>query len=56
MHFCYLYVQEYEAPELPRASTPWEAARNGMIFYSKLQADDGHWTGDYGGPLFLMAG
>lgn len=27
-----------------------------MLFYSKLQAEDGHWTGDYGGPLFLMAG
>ena len=27
-----------------------------MTFYSKLQAEDGHWTGDYGGPLFLMAG
>lgn len=27
-----------------------------MLFYSKLQSEDGHWTGDYGGPLFLMAG
>ena len=32
------------------------AAKNAMTFYSKLQAEDGHWTGDYGGPLFLMAG
>lgn len=21
-----------------------------------LQCDDGHWAGDYGGPLFLMPG
>lgn len=21
-----------------------------------LQADDGHWPGDYGGPMFLMPG
>ena len=44
------------APELSKACTPKEAAKNGMLFYSKLQAEDGHWTGDYGGPLFLMAG
>ncbi len=44
------------APDLPKASSPIEAAKNGMLFYSKLQAEDGHWTGDYSGPLFLMAG
>ncbi|XP_072022420.1 lanosterol synthase-like [Amphiura filiformis] len=27
-----------------------------MAFYSKLQTEDGHWAGDYGGPLFLMPG
>uniref|UniRef100_A0A8C8S3C1 Lanosterol synthase n=1 Tax=Pelusios castaneus TaxID=367368 RepID=A0A8C8S3C1_9SAUR len=27
-----------------------------MRFYSSLQAEDGHWTGDYGGPLFLLPG
>ena len=27
-----------------------------MSFYSKLQTEDGHWAGDYGGPLFLMPG
>lgn len=25
-------------------------------FYSTLQAEDGHWPGDYGGPLFLLPG
>ena len=49
-------MQASLTPELPRAQTPQEAAKNGMLFYSKLQAEDGHWTGDYGGPLFLMAG
>lgn len=48
--------QSLQAPALPRASTAGEAARNGMTFYSKLQTEDGHWAGDYGGPLFLMAG
>uniref|UniRef100_A0A3B3CQ52 Lanosterol synthase (2,3-oxidosqualene-lanosterol cyclase) n=1 Tax=Oryzias melastigma TaxID=30732 RepID=A0A3B3CQ52_ORYME len=27
-----------------------------MHFYSLLQAEDGHWGGDYGGPLFLLPG
>jgi len=25
-------------------------------YYNTLQADDGHWPGDYGGPMFLMPG
>jgi cycloartenol synthase len=25
-------------------------------FYSTIQADDGHWPGDYGGPMFLLPG
>ncbi|GAV02159.1 hypothetical protein RvY_12758 [Ramazzottius varieornatus] len=33
-----------------------EAALRGMDFYAKLQAEDGHWAGDYGGPLFLLPG
>ena len=27
-----------------------------MYFYETLQQDDGHWPGDYGGPMFLMPG
>ena len=49
-------MQSKQAPALPPASTPREAAENGMLFYSNLQTEDGHWAGDYGGPLFLMAG
>jgi hypothetical protein len=26
-----------------------EAARNGFEFYKRLQDEDGHWTGAYGG-------
>jgi hypothetical protein len=32
------------------------ALRNGASFYESLQAEDGHWPGDYGGPMFLMPG
>ena len=49
-------MQTSLAPNLYKPQNVKEAARNGMTFYSKLQAEDGHWTGDYGGPLFLMAG
>ncbi|XP_063789338.1 lanosterol synthase [Pseudophryne corroboree] len=42
--------------DLPKPHTAQDGAENGMTFYSALQAEDGHWTGDYGGPLFLMPG
>ena len=52
-----LYIsQTHLAPPLTRARTADEAAHTGIKFYSKLQAEDGHWAGDYGGPLFLMSG
>ncbi|XP_074766287.1 lanosterol synthase isoform X4 [Athene noctua] len=38
------------------AGTAREAARKAMRFYAALQAEDGHWAGDYGGPLFLLPG
>ncbi|XP_047702930.1 lanosterol synthase isoform X2 [Prionailurus viverrinus] len=42
--------------DLPKACTAHEGALNGMTFYVGLQAEDGHWAGDYGGPLFLLPG
>uniref|UniRef100_A0A8C6MPR7 Terpene cyclase/mutase family member n=2 Tax=Mus spicilegus TaxID=10103 RepID=A0A8C6MPR7_MUSSI len=42
--------------DLPKAQTAHEGALNGVTFYAKLQAEDGHWAGDYGGPLFLLPG
>lgn len=33
-----------------------ESLRGGLYFYESLQADGGHWPGDYGGPMFLMPG
>ena len=33
-----------------------EASVKAMSFYQTLQCSDGHWAGDYGGPMFLMPG
>lgn len=33
-----------------------ESTRAALLFYETLQQDDGHWPGDYGGPMFLMPG
>ena len=41
---------------MPKANTPYEAALNGYKFYQNLQSEDGHWAGEYGGPMFLLPG
>lgn len=43
-------------PNLPRAKDALSAAQNGFKFYKNLQSDDGHWAGEYGGPMFLLPG
>uniref|UniRef100_UPI00358E27D6 lanosterol synthase isoform X2 n=1 Tax=Myxine glutinosa TaxID=7769 RepID=UPI00358E27D6 len=50
------FLKSKMAPDLPKATTAQAAAHNGMKFYSLLQVEDGHWPGDYGGPLFLLPG
>ncbi len=34
----------------------FQAAYKGIHFYSTLQTPEGHWPGDYGGPMFLLPG
>ena len=34
-----------------RVTGPLDAARKAMAWYQVLQSEDGHWAGDYGGPL-----
>jgi lanosterol synthase len=41
---------------LPTPKSALDAARNGLRFYQKLQTEDGHFAGEYGGPMFLIPG
>ncbi len=46
------------SPEQPKQmprSLP-DALQAGMAYFAALQQPDGHWAGDYGGPMFLMPG
>ncbi len=48
-------------PPPARGDTPMPdglagALRSALGFYEQLQCEDGHWPGDYGGPMFLMPG
>ncbi|KAL4246237.1 Lanosterol synthase [Abortiporus biennis] len=45
-----------DLPALPSPRTPLNSARNGWNFLRKVQAPDGHWPGEYGGPMFLIPG
>ncbi|CAM9367198.1 unnamed protein product, partial [Phaeothamnion confervicola] len=52
-------IARWEGPHPDEAhapATPAAAARKGVAFYQMLQCADGHWAGDYGGPMFLMPG
>ncbi|KAF8057901.1 GgCAS1 [Scenedesmus sp. PABB004] len=46
-------VAEGEVPTAPAVEAHLKGA---LAFYECLQADDGHFPGDYGGPMFLMPG
>ncbi|KAF6266299.1 cycloartenol synthase [Scenedesmus sp. NREL 46B-D3] len=42
--------------ELPSAERVEQHLKGAISFYECLQQDDGHFPGDYGGPMFLMPG
>ncbi|GFR46984.1 hypothetical protein Agub_g8636 [Astrephomene gubernaculifera] len=45
--------------EIPENLTPERVEdhlKGAISFYECLQQDDGHWPGDYGGPMFLLPG
>lgn len=54
-----LMLQKWQGEKPDETSvpaTPLEAATKGLSFYQMIQCEDGHWAGDYGGPMFLMPG
>ncbi|CAF3944138.1 unnamed protein product, partial [Rotaria sp. Silwood1] len=52
---------QYEKLKIPifnekLSSSVVKSALNAINYYSSLQVEDGHWPGDYGGPMFLLLG
>lgn len=45
-----------DASALPDAGHVRQHLEAAMSFYGCLQQEDGHWPGDYGGPMFLLPG
>eukprot|EP01038_Epipyxis_sp_PR26KG_P008554 gene8554-11560_t len=52
-------INEWKGPLPDENSIPktaLDSARKAVSYYQMLQCEDGHWAGDYGGPMFLMPG
>ncbi|KAH7123233.1 terpenoid cyclases/protein prenyltransferase alpha-alpha toroid [Dactylonectria estremocensis] len=43
-------------PSLAEATTPLEAARNGLTYFEQLQLPSGHWGCESGGPMVFSVG
>ena len=51
----HLKTQDFQVPDFEGNELD-QAIRKGISFYGNLQEPDGHWPGDYGGPMFLLPG
>lgn len=53
-----IMIEKWQGPKPSKAvpKTAKDAAKKALAFYQMLQCEDGHWAGDYGGPMFLMPG
>lgn len=52
-------IDNWKGPVPDLSSKPrnaGEAAMKAFQFYQMMQCEDGHWGGDYGGPMFLLPG
>lgn len=52
---------QYEKLKIPLfddqlSASAVKSVLNAINYYSSLQVEDGHWPGDYGGPMFLLPG
>lgn len=50
------FVGQIPPAKNPEAQRVTDALIKGINYFSCLQSEDGHWPGDYGGPLFLLPG
>jgi len=48
--------KDVKMPKDKLAAKATESLFKGYNYYKALQMEDGHWPGDYGGPMFLMPG
>lgn len=51
-----LFLMFPPKPLSPPSLPPPASLQGAISFYECLQCDDGHFPGDYGGPMFLMPG
>ncbi|CAG8634108.1 7586_t:CDS:10, partial [Cetraspora pellucida] len=51
----YNKINDGQKESSPPKTSP-EAAYNGYKFFKQLQTVDGHWAGEYSGPIFLISG
>ena len=50
------FTGKFPSLESSKAQKIADRLIKGINYYAHLQSDDGHWPGDYGGPLFLLPG
>lgn len=48
--------QRPEVPDELKHDPVSSSLHKAVAYYATLQTEDGHWSGDYGGPMFLMPG
>ncbi|KAG6038363.1 hypothetical protein E4U41_004261 [Claviceps citrina] len=52
----YWLGQKFSLPSMPSPTRPSEALDNGWEFFKRLQTEDGHWSSNDDGPLFVTGG
>ena len=50
------WLGNYHGRKLKAPKDAYASAINGFEFFKELQTEDGHWAGEYGGPMFLIPG
>jgi lanosterol synthase len=50
------WLGKFYGKKLKAPNDAYSSAVNGFKFFKELQTEDGHWSGEYGGPMFLIPG